>query len=363
MFDVLNGVKVLDLSQYLPGPFATRMLADLGADVLKVEPPAGDPLRHIDPEGKPGTSPFYELLNAGKTVTFVDLKAPDGAALFTDLVASADVLLESYRPGVLERLNFGEQRLKEINPKLIHCALSGFGQTGPARLLAGHDLGYEAMTGNLSACGLPDHPAIPYPPMADHAGAMQAVVGILAALIRRGTTGCGAYLDISLMESLLQWQAPDLSIPQPLGGGVINGGAAFYQIYRTADHRYVSLSPIEPKFWTRFCRAVDRPDWIERQFEPLPQNALIAELAAMFAAKPLSHWEALLAPIDCCYQAVLTAHEVLMHPHILARGLVHREPRYVEVRLPVIVDGRVAPPRLPLAEDTAAAVLDRWRSA
>ncbi len=283
MRDCLEGVRVLDLSQYLPGPFATRMLADLGAEVVKVEPPAGDPLRHIDPHGKPGSSPFYDLINAGKTVVVLDLKAPAENAAFADLVSRADVLLESYRPGVLHRLGFGEERLKALNPRLIHCALSGFGQTGPDRLTSGHDLGYEAMTGNLSACGTAERPVIPYPPMADHAGAMQAVTLILAALLARGRSGKGCFLDVSLMESLLLWQAPALTVAQPLGAGVINGGVAFYQIYRTADGRFISLSPIEPKFWTNFCNAVGRPAWIARQHEPVPQTALIADVAALIA--------------------------------------------------------------------------------
>lgn len=363
MHHVLKGLKVLDLSQYLPGPFAARTLADLGADVVKVEPPSGDPLRHIDSHGKPGISPFYQQINAGKSVVVLDLKAPADAALFTDLVTAADVMLESYRPGVMERLGFGEARLKSLNPRLIHCALSGFGQTGPERLTSGHDVGYEAMTGNLSACGTEDHPVMPYPPMADHAGAAQAVIAILAALLGRAVSGRGASLDVSLMESLLLWQAPALTVPQPLGAGVINGGAAFYQIYATADRRYVTLSPIEPKFWANFCHAVGRPEWIGRQHEPLPQRALIAEVAAMFAAEPLSHWEALLPAADCCYQAVLTSAEVLAHPHIAARGLVHRLDRFVEVRLPIIVDGEVPPARAAVREEDGAAARARWRAA
>lgn len=345
MKDCLEGIRVLDLSQYLPGPFAARMLADHGAEVVKVEPPAGDPLRHIDPHGKPGSSPFYDLINAGKTVVVLDLKAPAENAAFADLVSRADVLLESYRPGVLDRLGFGEERLKALNPRLIHCALSGFGQTGPERLTSGHDLGYEAMTGNLSACGTAERPVIPYPPMADHAGAMQAVTSILAALLARARTGKGCFLDVSLMESLLLWQAPALTVAQPLGAGVINGGVAFYQIYRTADGRFISLSPIEPKFWANFCNAVDRPAWIARQHEAVPQTALIADVAALIVARPLEHWETLLPPADCCYQAVLTEAEVLAHPHIAARGLVHQSDGFVEVRLPVYRDGVPPEPR------------------
>ena len=151
--EFLRGTRVLDLSQYLPGPFATRLLADMGAEVLKVEPPAGDPLKHLDPEGKQGSSPFYEMINAGKSVVTLDLKTDAGHVAFESLISRADVLLESYRPGVLERLGFGQDRLQALNPTLIHCALSGYGQTGPYRLVSGHDISYVSMTGGLSASG------------------------------------------------------------------------------------------------------------------------------------------------------------------------------------------------------------------
>ncbi len=359
----LDRIRVLDLSQYLPGPFATRILADLGADVVKVEPPSGDPLRHIDASGGPGVSPFWQMINAGKTVVTLDLKAADGAALFRDLVAGADVLLESYRPGVLERLGFAPTAIESINPRLVHCALSGFGQTGPQRLTAGHDIGYVAMTGTLSACGTADRPVIPYPPMADHAGAFYAVIAILGALIGRPRTGRGCFLDMSLMESLLALQGPALTVPQPLGAGVINGGAAFYQIYRTADGRFVTLSPIEPKFWRHFCRAVGRDDWIDRQHEPLPQTTLISEVAALFASQPLAHWDAVLGQADCCYQAVLDYREVKDHPQVRARGLVHAEADYVDVLFPAHVDGTAPLPRRPVRMATAASVLAAWRTA
>ena len=163
--DFLAGVRVLDLSQFLPGPFATQLLADMGADVLKVEPPAGDPLRRLDPAtGRPGPkdgrSPYYDAINAGKTVVRVDLKSADGKRALATLVAAADVLLESYRPGVLERLGFGPARLREINPGLVHCALSGYGQTGPNRLRAGHDINYIASTGAYSASGVAEKPVM-----------------------------------------------------------------------------------------------------------------------------------------------------------------------------------------------------------
>jgi crotonobetainyl-CoA:carnitine CoA-transferase CaiB-like acyl-CoA transferase len=358
--EFLKGTRVLDLSQYLPGPFATRLLADMGADVIKVEPPAGDPLRNLDPEGKTGSSPFYQMINAGKTVVTLDLKTGTGKAAFAALAAGADVLLESFRPGVLDRLGFGTEALNDLNPKLIHCALSGYGQTGPYRLVSGHDIGYVSMTGGLSVSGSKEAPTITYPPMADHAGAVQAVITILGALIARQRGGGGAFLDISLSESLLSWQGPGLTMPPARGEGVINGGAAFYQVYRTGDGRFVSLSPLEPKFWANFCNAVGRPQWIDRQSEPMPQTALVTDVAALFAGRPLAHWEALLPAADCCYQAVLEYPEVVVHPHTKARGLVRSVDGITDVMFPAYVDGEPPEPRAPLRETDAGTVLDEW---
>jgi crotonobetainyl-CoA:carnitine CoA-transferase CaiB-like acyl-CoA transferase len=362
--EFLRGLRVLDLSQYLPGPFATRLLADMGADVVKVEPPAGDPLRSLDTSAKPGgASPFYRMINAGKTVVALDLKDQADNAALARLVGGADVLLESFRPGVLDRLGFGPDRLQELNPALIHCALSGFGQTGPYRLAPGHDLGYVAVTGTLDATGTPETPIIPYPPMADHAGSMQAVTTILAALIARARSGKGCFIDVSLSESLLAWQAPALTVPPARGAAVINGGAAFYQIYRTADGRFVTLSPLEHKFWKGFCDAVGRPDWIPRQFEPLPQTALIAELAGLFATETQAHWDALLLPAECCYEPVATCAGVPDHPQIRARGLVRRRDDLIEVLFPAYVDGQPPPPPGEVWDAAVDEVLAAWEAA
>ena len=205
-------------------------------------------------------------------------------------------------------------------------------------------------------------PVIPYPPMADHAGSMQAVTTILGALIARGRSGKGCFLDVSLSESLLAWQAPALTVPPARGAAVINGGAAFYQIYRTADGRFVTLSPLEAKFWAAFCTAVGRPDWISRQFEPLPQTALIAELAQLFAAKPRAHWDELLLPADCCYEPVWTCAEVPEHPQVEARGLIHRRDGMVEVLFPAYVDGQPPSPPTDPVDARVGDVLASWEA-
>ncbi len=241
--DTLQGVKVLDLSQYLPGPYATRLLADLGADVVKVEPPGGDPMRSFIFLDDDGLSPLYKQINAGKTVLQLDLKSDCGRASFTELVKAADVLLESYRPGVMERLGFGPGQLRALNPRLVHCAISGFGQEGPASQRAGHDLTYMALSGMLHHTGTTEIPVIPFPPVSDYASGQHAAGMILAALLRREKGGEGCFIDTSLFETVLSWQSFGQaaagradSVMKP-GHGLITGGVACYQIYRTADRQ------------------------------------------------------------------------------------------------------------------------------
>jgi crotonobetainyl-CoA:carnitine CoA-transferase CaiB-like acyl-CoA transferase len=360
----LQGVRVLDLSQYLPGPFATRMLADMGADVVKLEPPGGEPGRSLDTGKEAGISPYYNTINAGKRVIEVDLKSAGGRRCLETLVVGADVLLESFRPGVLDRLGFGEQRLKELNPNLIHCALSGFGQSGPLRDASGHDLNYVALTGALAATGTMERPVIPFPPMADHAGALMAVITILGALIARRRHGDGGtFLDVSLSESFLSLQELAFAFEARRGRGLLSGGFACYQIYRTADDRFLTLSPLEPKFWQNFCAAVGRPEWLDRQWERPPQTALIGELASMFGAAPLAHWERRLAGAECCYMAVVDHDDVALHPHVQARGLVRRGNGYTEVLYPARVDGIEPEPRQAVLHCSVDSILAAWTSA
>jgi alpha-methylacyl-CoA racemase len=359
--ECLKGMKVLDLSQYIPGPYAARMLADLGAETVKVEPPAGDPMRSFSPVDPDGMSPFYRLLNRGKTVVRMDLKREEDRDLFSQMVAKADVLLESFRPGVMDRLGFDTARLDELNPRLVHCALSGFGQTGPFRLTAGHDVTYLALTGGLEGHGLVSGPTLINPPLADHAGAVQSVVSVLAALLRRSATGKGCRLDVSLYESALAWQYMGLNRPEPREGGMINGGAAYYRIYETKDRRFVALGPIEDKFWKDFCETVGRPEWIARKNDAFPQTALIAEVAALFRTRPLADWNAMFANVDCCLQAVLTPEEALAHPQAKARGLVApTEGGLADILFPLLMNGTPPAARPPMREAEATSVLANW---
>ena len=365
----LAGTRVLDLSQYLPGPYGAQILADLGADVLKIEPPSGDPMRAIGPLDSDGISAFYKLINAGKTVLRLDLKSTDGSARLRELVGGADVLLESFRPGVLARLGFDAEFLHRLNPRLVHCALSGFGQDGPAAQRAGHDITYMALAGGLATSGTAARPVVAHPPTADFASGLQAALAIVAALLRRATAGTGASIDIAIADSVLAWQGLVLTgdhraaDSQGRAAGLLNGGAACYQIYETADGRFIALGALEEKFWAAFCAALGRDDWTARQWEPLPQTALIDEVAALMRTRTCDQWTAHLATVDCCFQPVLDPAEVAADPQVIARGMIAETPGadpLIQVLHPARFDGARPSARRPVAEIDAAAAVRAW---
>ena len=311
---LLENVRVIDLSQYIPGPFATRQLADLGAEVIKIEPPGGDPMRFFMHGEKDRLSPIYRHLNRGKRVCRLDLKDDQGRQALSDLLVDADILLESFRPGVLARLGFGRDKLESINADLVHCALSGYGQNGPYAQRAGHDINYCALSAQAIVSGSVDRPMIGYPPIADHAAALQASVAMLAALHAKNAGHGGTYLDISMTESMLSWQyLPLLGDATRRAASLLNGGAACYNIYRCADNHFISLGAIETGFWNNFCEALDQPQWIARQYETMPQNELIAEVAALIASKNRKDWRQILDPVDCCFEALFATEELAGH--------------------------------------------------
>jgi alpha-methylacyl-CoA racemase len=317
----LENVRVIDLSQYIPGPFATRQLADLGAEVIKLEPPAGDPMRFFMHAKTDELSPIYRHLNRGKRVCKLDLKSAADKQALRGLIKDADILLESFRPGVLARLGFGRDELGRINPGLIHCALSGYGQNGPYALRAGHDINYNALSSQSIVSGNAQQPVIGYPPIADHAGAMQASVAMLAALHARAHSPDSIYLDISIAESIMSWQyLPILTNAEARAESILNGGAACYNIYQCADERFISLGAIETGFWKNFCVALQKPQWIPRQYASMPQQALIAEVAEHIARHPLDYWHQLLDRADCCYAPLLTPGQLSANPQIQARS-------------------------------------------
>ena len=353
------GTRVLDLSRHLPGPLATLLLADMGAEVTKVESPAGDELRFIGPLGPNGRSLFFDAINAGKRSIRLDLKTEEGKAALRSLTASADVLVESFRPGVMARLGLGADTLRAANPRLIHVAMSGYGQDGPLRDAAGHDANYLALNGTLGATGTARNLSYMYPPMAGCTASMFAISSVLGALIARGRDGLGCEIDLALADVMMPFQVFALAelgfngrIPGP-ETEFLNGGWACYRPYRLRDGSDVALGAIEPHFWSAFCQASERLDWLPRQDEPLPQLALIAELSAHFAEMSLAECDARYAAADCCLTVVLDLNQAVGSEYMRERRLVRRHPemRIYEAAYPACVNGLRPDLRRPLLED------------
>ena len=337
--DALEGVRVLDMSRLLPGPFLTMILADLGADVIKIEDPhAGDYMREVPPDmggvpmselvpGKGGISGRFLAVNRGKRSAVLDLKTAPGHAAMLRLVAGADVVVESFRPGVMDKLGLGYAALAAANPKIVLCSISGFGQTGPYVHRAGHDIGYLAIAGVLAMGGQAGGaPMMPGVQIADLAGgALWGATAILGALVGRHRTGKGAHLDISMTEGALALLAAELGnldcgLRATRGRARLNGGFACYGIYRTRDDRYLAVGALEPKFWLALNQAIGRkPDVMELLSSAEHQDAVRAELGAIFATKTAAEWTELLGKYDCCVELVTELHELPEHPLHRAR--------------------------------------------
>jgi crotonobetainyl-CoA:carnitine CoA-transferase CaiB-like acyl-CoA transferase len=352
----LRGVRVLDLSRLLPGPFCTLILSDLGASVDKVEDPhVGDYLR-IFPPLKDGLAGRFNALNRDKRSICIDLKRPEGRDALLRLVTRYDVVVESFRPGVLDRLGVGWQALSAVNPKLVLCSISGYGQTGPYAERAGHDLNYVALAGVLGLAG-PSTAAPPTPPVqvADLAGgALFGAVGILAALYAVRGGAPGRHLDVSMCEGALGFVLPDLGnldatgVAPRRGDELLNGGSASYGVYRTRDGRFVSVAALEPKFWFAFNAALGRPtDPSELVAGPEEQARIRADLAQRLAEKTRDEWETHFAGLDACVEPVLSVDELERHPQHAARGLFFSIDGLKQVRTPLgSTEGHHRPPRL-----------------
>jgi len=327
---LLAGIRIIDLSQYIPGPYLTRMLADLGAQVIKVEPPAGDPMRHFSNHHTKTLSPVYEFLNRGKTIIRLDLKSEQGISKIKNLLVDADVLIDGFRPGVLDRLGLSRERLEALNPKLIHCALTGFGQSGPYSQKAGHDLGYCAAAGILSTAVSNRLPKITYPPLADHVGALQASNSILAALLNRTKTGAGVFIDASLYEPVLNW---NYLVQSEHISHVLGGDAAYYNVYQTADKKFITLSALEIKFWQNFCLAVNKDDWVQRHTDQYPQEQLIIDVSKLFKTLSQDDWNRLLSDVDCCYEPIPDVANIKSHSQSQFRKTMDHYPNLINDQL------------------------------
>jgi alpha-methylacyl-CoA racemase len=343
----LDGVRVLDLSRLLPGGFCSLLLADFGADVLKVEDTGiGDYVRWSPPyyEGADDSAKgaLFLALNRNKRSIRIDLKTEQGREVLLRLAKDADVLLESFRPGVLDRLGVGYDALRAANPGLVICAITGYGQDGPLRDRSGHDMNYLGLVGLLGLTGEAGEPPIQAAgQIADiGGGALMAAFGIMAALRHRDATGEGQVVDVSMADGALSWLAmvaarhfADGVVPQR-GGLELAGSLVCYRPYQCADG-WVTLGALEPKFWQAWCRGVGREDLIPRQFDPPGSEAHVA-VQAVFMERTRSQWEAFAGEHDCCLEPVLDLDEALSSELVRARGMVveHEQPGATEtVRL------------------------------
>jgi crotonobetainyl-CoA:carnitine CoA-transferase CaiB-like acyl-CoA transferase len=326
----LAGIRVLDFSTLLPGPLAGLLLAEAGADVIKVERPGGgDEMRDYEPRFG-DSSVNFTLLNRGKRSLAFDLKAPDAVARLTPLIESADVLIEQFRPGVMTRLGLGYEAARAINPRLIYCSITGVGQNGPRRDMAGHDLNYLAIAGLLSlTADTVGAPNLPPTLIADIAGgSYPTVINILLALWQRQQTGRGVYLDISMTDNLFALSYWGLgngfaagAWPQP-GAALTTGGSPRYRIYRSADSRYLAVAAIEQRFWDVFCQLIELdPALRDDARDPV---ATISAVAARIAAYPSAHWRLTFADQDVCCAVIASLEEAVKDPQVAARNLFGR---------------------------------------
>jgi alpha-methylacyl-CoA racemase len=353
----LDDLLVLDFSTLLPGPLASLFLGEAGAEIIRIERPGGEDMRRFPPRFGETSAP-YAALNRGKASIEIDLKAPDAVARLTPLIARADILIEQFRPGVMAKLGLGYEALKAINPRLIYCSISGYGQSGPRAQEAGHDINYQAI-GGLLGQSLKRGAAAPLPPtlVADiGGGTMPAILNILLALLQRARSGEGCHLDIAMADAMPAFAWYGLAQGQasgtyPAGGeGLLTGASPRYGLYATADGWFLAVGALEPKFWDAFCEAIGLDAQL-RDDRPDPE-ATRAAISTTIGSKTAQHWRALLEPLDCCCTVVRTLEEAVEDPHLTARGLLEaqaEEPggrRLVSTPLPLAPVFREKAPKL-----------------
>ncbi len=321
----LDGIRILDLSRLLPGPYLTQLLADLGAEVIKIETPLiGDYARMVP--AQMGLSGMFESINRGKKSVALNYRNKQGREIFLKLSVNADVVLEGFRPGRMDKLGLGYEAVRAVNPDIVYCSLSSYGQDGPYRDRAGHDPIYLALGGALALNARQDEKPAPYGlPAADLSGGMLAAIAILGALVGRERTGRGLYLDMALLDGVISWMTP-LAISSFLRGSPISAGThpllgglpSFNNIYETLDHKFLVLGALEPTFWADFCSVLDRPDWLPRQFD----RTLGEEIAVVFRTKTRLEWINAFSNTDGCVEPINTIEETLEHPQVKARGYI-----------------------------------------
>ncbi|MBU8906261.1 CaiB/BaiF CoA transferase family protein [Desertibacillus haloalkaliphilus] len=328
----LHGIRVLDLSRLLPGPYCTMFFADFGAEVIKVEEPnVGDYSRWEEPKVETDSA-IFSSLNRNKKSVCINLKSQEGKEMFLELVKTSDVLVESFRPGVMDRLGLGYDTLSELNPKLIYCAITGYGQTGPYAQLPGHDINYLSYAGLLGLQGESGQkPALSATQIADiGGGSLMAAIGILVAIVNREkNNGKGQFVDISMMDGVLSWlqtvlpnYLADHKRPER-GKLTLSGGKACYQVYETADQRYIAVGALEHKFWKGFCEGLDRPDLIDDLEAPKDrQEQMKVEISGLMKKRSLDEWMTIFEDLDTCVTPVLHVDEIEGNPQVKEREMI-----------------------------------------
>ncbi|MFN8298934.1 MAG: CoA transferase [Chitinophagales bacterium] len=325
----LKGVKVIDFTRLLPGPLATMFLADMGADVIKVEDPdSPDYIRDFEPR-RNGVAFMYLALNRNKRSLGINYRSAEGKALLYDLIKTADVLVEQYRPGVMNDLGFGYEAVKQLNPKLIYVSVTGYGQQSTMAAAAGHDLNYVALSGNLGITGVKNGaPVIPGFQLADIAGgAYMAMNAVTAALYQREKTGKGEWIDVAMTDCVVPFTVLQHALYQATGknpgraGYELNGALANYNVYACADGKYIALGSLEPKFWNVFCKRAGRTDWPERFLKEEELGALKAEVQQFFSAKNREEWLAFFAEDDICLTPVNELEDLDTDPYLQSRNM------------------------------------------
>lgn len=327
---MLAGIRVLDLSLQLPGPFCTMMMADYGADVVKIDEP-NPRVRNPFAAEEPGTGPVDRYLNRGKRSVTINLKMEEGKAIFLRLAVTADVVVEGFRPGVVQRLGIDYGAVSSVNPKIIYCSISGYGQDGPMRDVPGHDINYLSYAGALGLCGRKgDDPTLLPVQLGDvFGGSMMALTGILMALLGRERTGKGRLVDVSMTDgalaSLVMPAASYLGggMPQERGSLPLTGMFPCYEVYRCADGGYLSVGALEAWFWKALTSALGREDLAGNQYATGAEGESVKEeLRAVFLTLPRDEWMKRLAGIDACVSPVLDLPEALAHPNVASRRMV-----------------------------------------
>jgi crotonobetainyl-CoA:carnitine CoA-transferase CaiB-like acyl-CoA transferase len=330
----LQGLRVLDLSLFLPGPHLTMMMADHGAEVIKIEPPQGEPVREVGLKQN-GHSVWFRNTHRAKRCIVLNLKQPAAREALLKLAATADVLVEAFRPGVVKRLGIDYDTLKAANPRLVYCSISAFGQDGPLAPRPAHDLAVQAEAGLVSVnLGPDDQPAMPGVPASDMAASLMALSGILMALLRRERTGLGDHLDIAMYDSLLAWTPNVMGPPFAEGRAPVPkherswGGSSFYGLYATADGRHLALGGGEHKFVESLLHALGRPELVAIALSPpgLAHEPVRAFLREAFAQRTLAEWTAFLTPLEIAWAPVRTLHEAVTSEHAQARRMVLEDP-------------------------------------